>query len=514
MTNQEFIEAVAKCVRKYAPAYGIKCCSAIIAQAILESGWGKSRLAAQYHNYFGLKCGSGWTGASVNMSTQEEYSPGTMTTISDNFRAYPSMDAGIKGYFEFIQYPRYHNLRGITDPKQYLETIRADGYATSYSYVTSTYSVVTAHNLTKYDKNLGSAGVAGTLVKSGQFTLRIDTDGASSGYGSGSHQGQTSFGSKYNIPCPADKVPFVVAPLNTTVGGKSTGQLIGCMALVVDNGKKTQVWCLVGDAGPAKNGWGEVSLKCAWDLGYSKKEANGSQGPNGNFSIYVWPSVKPNWSSSNLVSQIKSEGEKLGGADGLTSYDVATGNYILREQINHRYIKQYIITIDRNTPTPDYTTLKKNRVVGVIIEAGYLYDSVHMETYPRNPKIDEQCRKASECKMPFGLYWTLKARSIDEAKRELYELSFMIRKYPPVLGMWVYIMLSQSESTNNAIVDTYYNEFVRLGLKGKVGFYATAAEIKKIDWEKHSENWFLWLNKHVKDMSEIDALLDPQFFVI
>ena len=38
MTHQEFIEAVAKGVKKYAPAYGIKVHSPIIAQAILESG--------------------------------------------------------------------------------------------------------------------------------------------------------------------------------------------------------------------------------------------------------------------------------------------------------------------------------------------------------------------------------------------------------------------------------------------------------------------------------------------
>ena len=45
------------------------------------------------------------------------------------------------------------------------------------------------------------------VVKSGTFTLGIDTDGASSSYGSSSHQGSTSFQSKYGIAIPADKVP-------------------------------------------------------------------------------------------------------------------------------------------------------------------------------------------------------------------------------------------------------------------------------------------------------------------
>ena len=100
MTNQEFIKQIAGYVQKYAPQYGIKCCSAIIAQAINESGWGKSKLAAQYHNYFGLKCGTKWTGPSVNLTTQEEYQAGTLTTIKDNFRVYSSMEEGVKGYFE------------------------------------------------------------------------------------------------------------------------------------------------------------------------------------------------------------------------------------------------------------------------------------------------------------------------------------------------------------------------------------------------------------------------------
>lgn len=151
MTKNEFIKAIAGYVQKYACAYEIAVHSPIIAQAILESGWGESKLSAVYHNYFGLKCGTKWTGKSVNMTTQEEYQPGTLTTITDNFRVYDNMEEGVKGYFEFIQLTRYQNLRGITDPQTYLETIRADGYATSSSYVSNTMKLVTQYNLTQYD---------------------------------------------------------------------------------------------------------------------------------------------------------------------------------------------------------------------------------------------------------------------------------------------------------------------------------------------------------------------------
>ena len=58
MSKEEFITAVAGYVDKYASGYGILVHSSVIAQAILESGWGKSILAVEYHNYFGLKCGT------------------------------------------------------------------------------------------------------------------------------------------------------------------------------------------------------------------------------------------------------------------------------------------------------------------------------------------------------------------------------------------------------------------------------------------------------------------------
>lgn len=150
-TRLRFVLDIANYVRKYAPQYGIKVYSPIIAQAIHESGWGESKLSAKYHNYFGLKCGTKWTGKSVNMKTQEEYSAGSLSTISANFRAYDSMEEGVKGYFEFIQLPRYANLKGVTSPRQYLQNIKNDGYATGSQYVNNTMNLVNLYNLTQFD---------------------------------------------------------------------------------------------------------------------------------------------------------------------------------------------------------------------------------------------------------------------------------------------------------------------------------------------------------------------------
>ena len=151
MNNNEFIEQIADCVEKYAYVYGIEVHSPIIAQAIVESGWGKSTLASKYHNYFGLKCGSAWKGKSVNMATKEEYKVGTLTNIRDNFRVYDSMEDGVKGYFDFINTRRYANLKGVRSPEEYVRRIKADGYATSSTYVDTLLRVIRDNNLTRFD---------------------------------------------------------------------------------------------------------------------------------------------------------------------------------------------------------------------------------------------------------------------------------------------------------------------------------------------------------------------------
>ena len=153
MDKETFIQKVAEKVRKYAPLYGICVHSPIIAQAIIESGWGKSGLASKYHNYFGLKCGSSWKGGSVNMATREEYKPGVVTNIRDNFRTYEDFDAGIRGYFEFINTRRYANLKGVKNPEEYLRRIKADGYATSSKYVDNIMRVIRDNKLTRFDVN-------------------------------------------------------------------------------------------------------------------------------------------------------------------------------------------------------------------------------------------------------------------------------------------------------------------------------------------------------------------------
>jgi hypothetical protein len=101
-----------------------------------------------------MKCGGSWKGPSVNMSTKEEYNS-QLVSIRDNFRVFPDMISGVKGYYDFISTKRYSNLKDATTAEEYLKFIKQDGYATSSSYVNTCMNVVLRHELTAYDVDVG-----------------------------------------------------------------------------------------------------------------------------------------------------------------------------------------------------------------------------------------------------------------------------------------------------------------------------------------------------------------------
>ena len=156
-----FIKQIAPLIQAEAKARGYKVCSAVIAQACIESAYGQSGLSAKYHNYFGLKCGKGYKGKSVNMKTKEEYQPGILTSIKDNFRVFDDMPSGCAGYYTFIGTKRYANLKTAKTAQEYLERIKADGYCTSSTYVSTCMGVVNKYDLTKYDKDLSDPAPSG-----------------------------------------------------------------------------------------------------------------------------------------------------------------------------------------------------------------------------------------------------------------------------------------------------------------------------------------------------------------
>lgn len=147
--KEAFVKMIYSNLKEIAPRYHLKCYPVIIAQAIMESGWGTSYLAHK-NNFFGLKCGRYWKGKSVTLSTKEEYIKGKLTTIKDNFRVYDTPADGVKGYCEFLMARRYSNLKDIVDNETYVTLLCKDGYATSSSYKKGILNIINTYGLNKY----------------------------------------------------------------------------------------------------------------------------------------------------------------------------------------------------------------------------------------------------------------------------------------------------------------------------------------------------------------------------
>ena len=152
MTPQEFIAkiapaAVADMRKTRVPA------SLTIAQAILESSWGKSGLTAKANNLFGIK-GTG-TAGHVSMPTTE-YVGGKPIATTANFRKYNSWAESIADHSALIlngtrdKPTRYHGVLGA-DYKTACTAIWKGGYATDPAYPQKLIGLIETYGLHKYD---------------------------------------------------------------------------------------------------------------------------------------------------------------------------------------------------------------------------------------------------------------------------------------------------------------------------------------------------------------------------
>ena len=160
----------------------------------------------------------------------------------------------------------------------------------------------------------------------------------------------------------------------------------------------------------------------------------------------------------------------------------------------------------------NYSVMKQHRVIGVLIEAGSLYSIAHTEQHYQSPSLKSQVAAAIQHNMPYGLYATVRSRSVTEAKKELYELSLIIRTYLPLLGVWLQIQFTSGVSTNDSIMDEYYRQLVDIGMQGQIGVYASRNQLNKITWDNYCNEIFLLLDEHVDSMNDINQLLTPEFF--
>lgn len=141
--------------------------SLTIAQAILESGWGKSGLTVKANALFGIKAGSSWKGRVYSAQTQECYDGMTYTTITALFRAYDSWAESVADHSALLTgAARYKAVIGERDYKAACRAVKAAGYATDPKYADKLIQLVETYGLTAYD----GAGQAGTSSGSNTTT--------------------------------------------------------------------------------------------------------------------------------------------------------------------------------------------------------------------------------------------------------------------------------------------------------------------------------------------------------
>ena len=144
---EDYIEKYADMAIDQMQRFGIPA-SITLAQGLLESAAGKSRLAIEANNHFGIKVGTGWTGPYVLKDDDN---------INDKFRKYNSVEESFEDHSHFLaDRKRYASLFQLstTDYKGWAHGLKSCGYATSPTYAQNLINIIETYELTQYDTGL------------------------------------------------------------------------------------------------------------------------------------------------------------------------------------------------------------------------------------------------------------------------------------------------------------------------------------------------------------------------
>ncbi len=145
--QQQFIASIAPKAQEIQRRYGVPA-SIAIAQAALESGWGRS---APGNNLFGIKAGSSWQGGTMNVATHE-FRNGAMRAETDAFRSYSSTEQSMENYGQFLAgNSRYAGVVGASNAHQATDALQRAGYATAPNYASTLKAIIDSNDLTRFD---------------------------------------------------------------------------------------------------------------------------------------------------------------------------------------------------------------------------------------------------------------------------------------------------------------------------------------------------------------------------
>jgi flagellar protein FlgJ len=156
LTPEQFIRAAVPGAQLDWRTHGVPP-SVTIAQAILESGWGRSKLSVNDRNYFGIKCQNGRYGRIANgchtYVTQECTKAGKCFTTTGVFRTYASMARSFRDHGEFLRVnSRYRPAFAYTrSANRFIWSVWKAGYATDPNYFTKVTGIMAKYRLYQYD---------------------------------------------------------------------------------------------------------------------------------------------------------------------------------------------------------------------------------------------------------------------------------------------------------------------------------------------------------------------------
>lgn len=203
-------------------------------------------------------------------------------------------------------------------------------------------------------------------------------------------------------------------------------------------------------------------------------------------------------------------GESELANSGSTSYLAE----VYPQTFNYELLSPYIVTLNSDSPNDIvWSEMKKLRVSGALLYAGRLFDTRHI----RQPqfmerKLSKWIEDIQSAGLLHGYYFLGRATNKNEAKDEIYELSYIVRNWPATLGVWVKPEFTRTITTNDMILDTYRDALYELGLSGAIGIYTDRAAMSKFTWADKQADWLLWLIDRCSAVSEFDTALTPDFF--
>jgi flagellum-specific peptidoglycan hydrolase FlgJ len=136
--------------------YGVPA-SVVIAQAVLESGWGSSELSRSARNYFGMTCGAAGGGpvaSGCRSGPDRVCERNRCRTTTQSFRVYRSMHDSFADHGRFLStHPRYSKAYAARGkPKTFVKRMAKAGYATDPRYADRVIRIITKYRLTRHDR--------------------------------------------------------------------------------------------------------------------------------------------------------------------------------------------------------------------------------------------------------------------------------------------------------------------------------------------------------------------------